>query len=196
VKKIVITLVLIREQCQPRVTVSGSNNGRNHMSIDIIFKRRSIRKFTSDKIRDSDIQHLLEAGMAAPSANNRQPWQFVVVTERTTLDRLGDVHPYGKMLYEATLAIAVCGEPEVSGAYWIQDCAAATENILIAVAGLDLGAVWLGCTPRNERVEAVQTVLNIPEEVPVLSLIAIGVPAEVKASRTQFDENRVHREQW
>ncbi|MBN1356692.1 nitroreductase family protein [bacterium] len=166
------------------------------MSLEAIFKRRSIRKFKPNPVEPEKIRHLLEAAMAAPSANNRQPWHFVVVTGRETLNRLAQAHPYGKMLSEATLAIAVCGDPEISEAYWIQDCSAATENILIAAAALGLGSVWLGCTPRRDRDAAVRNVLGIPENRPVLSLIAIGHPDEHKESRTQYDEKKVHRESW
>jgi len=99
------------------------------------------------------------------------------------------------MLFEATLAVAVCGDPEISR-YWIQDCSAATQNILIAGAGLGLGTVWLGCTPRDERVKAVQETLGIPPGYPVLSLIAVGHPAEEKPARTQYDANRIHTNGW
>ncbi|MBN1552482.1 nitroreductase family protein [bacterium] len=166
------------------------------MSIDFIFSRRSIRKYTNEPVSENEIRLLLEAAMAAPSARNMQPWHFVVVTDRKRLDALAEAHPYGKMLAEAPLAIAVIGDPIVSDSYWIQDCSAATENILLAVSAMNLGAVWLGCTPRRERVEAVQHVLSIPEEYPVLSLLAIGHPAEEKSPRTQFDPKKVHREVW
>ena len=166
------------------------------MSVAIIFQRRSIRKYTDKPVDHAAIQTLLEAGMAAPSANNHQPWHFVVVTEREILDALAAAHPYGKMLSHATLAIAVLGDPALSSAYWVQDCAAATENILIAAAGLGLGAVWLGCTQREERVKAVQDVLHVPREYPVLSLMALGHPAEEKPARTQYSKDKVHWNGW
>jgi nitroreductase len=134
--------------------------------------------------------------MAAPSAKNRQPWHFVVVRDKETLTKLSEAHPYGKMLADAEAAIAVCGDMNVAPDYWIQDCSAATENILIAVAALGLGAVWLGCHPRPERVTAIRGVLSIPEHIGVLSLISIGHPAEKKEPRTQYDKSRVHSETW
>ncbi len=100
------------------------------------------------------------------------------------------------MLSEATAAIAVCGQIEISPDYWTQDCSAATENILVAAAGLGLGTVWLGCHPREERVSAIKNILGIPEGIGVLSLIAVGHPAEEKDPRTQYDEDRDHREKW
>ncbi len=119
-----------------------------------------------------------------------------MVTERETLDHLAEVHPHGKMLFQAPLCIAVCGGPTASERFWIQDCCAATENLLLAVTALDLGAVWLGVYPREDRIASVRQVLDIPEELAPLNLIAIGHPAEEKAARTQYNEARVHRERW
>ena len=164
--------------------------------LQLIFARRSIRKYTSKPVSADDVQTLLEAAMAAPSASNRQPWHFVVVTERATLDRLADAHPYGKMLYQAPLCISVCGDTRLAPEYWVQDCSAATENLLLAAAGLRLGAVWLGVYPDDGRVAAVRRVLSIPEPVTPLNLISIGHPAEHKDPRTQFEATRVHREHW
>jgi nitroreductase len=164
--------------------------------IQTIFARRSIRKYTDEPISEIDIKTLLEAAMAAPSSSNRKPWQFVVVTERQTLDSLAEAHPYGKMLFEAPLCIAVCGDLSISERVWVQDCSAAAENLLLAVTALSLGAVWLGVYPVEKRVSDVRRLLGIPEGVVPLNLIAIGHPAEEKEPRTQYDETRVHREQW
>ena len=166
------------------------------MSIQFILNRRSVRKYSGEPVEDRQLTLLLEAGMAAPSAKNRQPWHFVVVRDGKTLEKLSEAHPYGKMLAGAAAAIAVCGDMNVAPDYWIQDCSAATENILIAVAALGLGAVWLGCHPRPERVALIRGVLGIPEHIGVLSLISIGHPAEVKEPRTQYDKSRVHSETW
>ncbi len=164
--------------------------------LDIIFSRRSIRKYTDEPVTEDEIRALLEAGMAAPSANNRQPWQMVTVTDKGTLATLAVAHPYGKMTAHAALAIAVCGDPEISPRYWVQDCSAATENILIAAAGLGLGAVWLGCHPNADREAAIRAVLGIPESIGVLSLLSIGRPADHPAARTQYDLAKDHRERW
>ncbi len=164
--------------------------------IQTIFARRSIRKYTAEPVSEEDIKTLLEAAMAAPSASNRKPWQFVVVTERQTLDALAEVHPHGKMLFEATLCIAVCGDLTTFERFWVQDCSAATENLLLAVTALGLGAVWLGVYPREDRVASVRQVLDLPETITPLNLVSIGHPAEEKEPRTQYDEARVHRERW
>jgi nitroreductase len=163
--------------------------------LQIIFSRRSIRKYTDAPVSEADITSLLQAGMAAPSASNLKPWHFCVVTDRQALQKLAEVSPYGKMLAQAALAIAVCGDPSVSD-WWVQDCTAATENILIAVAALGLGAVWLGCHGRKEREQGIRDVLGIPPQIGVLSLLSIGHPAEDKEARTQYDPARVHRNKW
>ncbi len=160
-----------------------------------ITSRRSIRNFTSEPVSEEDIMIILKSAMAAPSARNVQPWSFIVVKERKTLDRLAEVHPYGKMLAEAPLAIAVAGDPAKSD-YWAQDCSAATQNILLSARGLGLGSVWLGVHPKPDRVKAVRETLGIPEHIQILSLIPVGHPAKNIDPRTQYDEAKVHREKW
>ena len=154
--------------------------------------RRSIRKYSAEPVSREDTRTRLEAAMAAPSASNRKPWHFIVVTDRQILDNLARVHPYGKMLFEAPLCIAVCGDTTIAPRYWVQDCSAATENLLLGAAALGLGAVWLGVHPRESRVGPIRKLLKIPETVVPLNLISIGHPAEEKESRTQYDELRVH----
>lgn len=163
--------------------------------IETIFSRRSIRKYTGEPVSEADIKTLLEAAMAAPSASNNKPWHFVVVTQREMLDALAEAHPYGKMLAQSPLCIAVCGDPAISD-YWEQDCSAATENLLVAVAALGLGAVWLGVHPRDDRTGFTRQILGIPEAIVPLNLISIGHPAEEKEPRTQYDEVRVHQGRW
>ena len=163
---------------------------------ELILARRSIRKYTNEPIIESQIKTMLEAAMAAPSASNRKPWHFIVVTDRQKLNDLATAHPYGKMLFEAPLCIVVCGDKTISSGSWVQDCSAATENLLLAVTALDLGAVWLGVYPREERVSFVRRILNIPNSVIPLNLISIGYPAESKDPRTQYDNSRVHKQHW
>jgi nitroreductase len=165
-------------------------------SIQMILARRSIRQYTAESISEADIKTLLEAAMAAPSASNRKPWRFVVVTERGTLDALAEAHPHGDMLFQATLCISVCGDLTEMERFWVQDCSAATENLLLAVTALGLGAVWLGVYPKEDRIAAVRRILGLPETITPLNLISIGHPAEEKEPRTQYDETRVHRERW
>jgi nitroreductase len=166
------------------------------MSLETIFARRSIRKYTAEPVTEEEEKTLLEAAMAAPSASNKKPWHFLVVRDRKTLDALAEAHPHAAMLKTATLCVAVCGDPEPSGEYWIQDCAAATENLLLAATALGLGTCWLGVHPRQPRKEAVRPVLGVPDHLEILNLIAVGRPDETKEPRTQFDAARVHRERW
>jgi nitroreductase len=161
----------------------------------MIFARRSIRRYQTEPVDQEDVRSLLEAAMAAPSANNSRPWSFVATTDKKLLKDLADAHPYGKMLSDAALAITVCADPSRSS-WWVQDCSAATENILIAAAGLSLGGVWLGVYGRVERETAVRRILGIPDNVSVLCVIALGRPGESKEPRTQYDESVVHWEKW
>jgi nitroreductase len=164
--------------------------------IETILSRRSIRSYTAQPVGEEQVTTLLKAAMAAPSASNLKPWHFVVVTKRETLDSLAEMHPFGKMLFQAPLGIAVCGDSGISAQYWVQDCSAATENLLLAATALGLGSVWLGVHPREERVKAVREILGIPETVIPLNLISIGYPAESKEPRTQYDAARAHAERW
>lgn len=161
-----------------------------------IFARRSIRKFHANPIEDEKIDLILQAAMAAPSASNNKPWHFITVRDRQTLNRIADFHPYGKMCYEAALAIVVCADPSISERCWVQDCSAATENILLAGTSLGLGTVWLGVHPRAERKEELKRLFGILGNIEILSIVALGYPAEKKAPRTQYDETRVHHEVW
>jgi nitroreductase len=164
--------------------------------IKTIFSRRSIRKYTEESVPEKHVTTILEAAMAAPSASNKKPWHFVVITERDTLNRLADAHKYAKMLREAPLCVVVCGDESVSPRFWEQDCSAVTQNILLAAQALGLGSVWCGVHPNEERVHDISEILGIKEPVKPLNLIAIGYPAEEKEPRTQYDEERVHRERW
>jgi nitroreductase len=169
-------------------------------AIEFIKKRRSIRKFTPQTVEKEKVLLLLQAAMAAPSASDSKPWEFVVVTETATLDKLRAFHPYGN--YNGTLAVIVCGHPAISGKpssselFWTQDCSAATENLLIEAAGLGLGAVWCGVWPREERVRALTDIVGLPEGCLPLNMIWVGYPGEEKASRTQYNPDRVHWEKY
>jgi nitroreductase len=163
-------------------------------AIKTIFTRRSIRKYTNKPIPKEIIKELLDAAMHAPTARNIQPWHFVVIDERALLDRLAIVHPYAKMLKEATLAILVCGDKhlqEMDG-YIIQDCSAATQNILLAAHANGLGAVWLGMYPREQRMKDIATLLNIPEHIMPVSLISVGYPDETRQKPDRYREDRIH----
>ncbi len=164
-----------------------------------IFERRSIRKYTEKDVPDWMVTELLKAAMSAPSAGNQQPWEFIIIKNRQTLDKIPAIHPYSQMLTGAPVAIVVCGDlkKERHAGYWVQDCSAAIENLLIEVQHLDLGAVWLGVYPREDRVDGIKKLLGLPDDVIPLAVISIGFPAEQKSpSVERFDENRIHLEKW
>ena len=163
-------------------------------AIKSILTRRSIRKYTAKQVSEDIIRDLLNAGMHAPSARNLQAWHFVVVDDRAILDALSIAHPYAKMLRQATLAILVCGDKniqEVEG-YIVQDCSAATQNIMLAAHAHGLGSVWLGMFPRQERMHKVSELLDIPENIMPVSLISIGYPDEEKEAPDRYIEERIH----
>lgn len=167
-------------------------------AIDFILTRRSIRKYTSKLIDDKTINLLIEAGSYAPSANNFQPWHFIVITKRQILDQLSVVHPYAKMLKQAPLAILVCGDNDAQPilGYQAVDCSAATQNILLAVHALGLGGVWLGVYPREQRMKDIKEFLQLPENINPISLISIGHPAEEIKHPERFNKEKTHLNKW
>ena len=163
-------------------------------TLETIRSRRSIRKYKEGAvIPKEDIKQILEAAMMAPSACNTRPWEFAVIENRNTLNRLMEVHPYVSMLRTASLAIVVCAKPELQDGicpgYFPEDCAAATQNILLAAAELGYGTCWCGVYPMMERVDAVRQVIGV-ESTPY-SIVALGVADEAPAARGFYDESRV-----
>jgi len=175
-------------------------NDQAKAMLDMIFGRRSIRVFAPGTVDDATVTKLLEAAMAAPSAVCKDPWRFVVVRDRQTLEALAGVLSNGQMLRSAALAIAVCGDVEAAHdrqlSYLLQDCAAAIENLLLAAHAFGLGACWLGVHPRENRISRVREILGIPPEVIPVACIALGRPGEKKPARTRFNPGYVHYEKW
>jgi nitroreductase len=160
-----------------------------------IEKRRSIRKFTDQPVEKATFELLLRAAMAAPTATNAQPWEFVVITEKAVMDEFRANLMFAKM--NAPSAICVMGskrmQRNIAGEkFWQQDCSAASQNILLAATSLGLGSVWVGIHPVFLFVNQVRRILNLPKEVTPLNLIYIGYPAEEKEPRSQYEEKRVH----
>jgi len=165
-------------------------------TLSIILKRRSIRRFTDQQVEPEKLTLLLEAAMAGPSAMNAQPWEFVVITEKEVMDKFRRGIMFGKM--NAPAAICVLGSSRIQknkagDKFWVQDCSAATENILLAATALGLGSVWVGIHPVSMYKRQVSDILNLPDGVTPLNLIYLGYPAEEKTPRTQYDAARV---QW
>jgi nitroreductase len=163
-----------------------------------ILNRRSVRKYSDAPVADKDIHRMLEAAMMAPSAGNAQPWQFVVIRDRTKLETIPQIHPYAKMAADAPLGIMVCGDLtlEKFEGFWVQDCSAAVQNILLAAHGLGLGAVWTGIYPVQDRVDGFRKLCGLPEKVIPLALLVMGYPAQETKSESRYKAKRVHSDQW
>lgn len=162
---------------------------------DVLLKRRSVRKFTEQDVSEELIDELLHAAMSGPSACNKKPWEFYVITNKDKLKELKGASMFTR--FNAPLAIVVCGNlsralPMKLSSYWIQDCSAATENILLRATDLGLGAVWCGIHPQDKAEEKVRNYLELPEKHIPLNIIFIGYPDENPEPRSQYDEKRVH----
>jgi nitroreductase len=162
-------------------------------TMDWILKRRSIRVYAVAPVTDEQVETLLRAAMAAPSANNVRPWAFVVVRDAEQRKALAKIHKWSSMCAKAPVVIVVLGEPETSQ-HWVEDCSAATENLLLAAAGLDLGAVWVAIYPHVDCEARVRQLLKIPEPFRVLCLVPVGRPAETKSPHSRYEASKVHVE--
>ncbi len=167
-------------------------------TLEAIMTLRSIRAYTDREVSEQTEETILRAAMQAPSARNAQPWHFVVVRERSALDAIPKFHPYSDMLYQAPLAVLVCGDLalEEDPEYLNQDCAAATQNMLLAAHALGLGAVWLGIYPREKRVLEIRRLFQLPARVLPVSMVALGYPAEPAERVDRFKPDRVYRNSW
>lgn len=164
-----------------------------------IRERRSVRCFVDKPLPAGALETICRAAMCAPSACNQQMWQFVVVTARERLDALAEMMPNAHMLAQAQAAIVVCGEPgEKYGFFWQQDCSAATQNALLAVHALGLGACWCGLYPREDRAAQTAQLLGIPDGIIPMALLAIGVPdpSAGEHAKDKWKPEKVHREHW
>ncbi len=166
-----------------------------------IMTRNSVRSYLDKPIEQDKVEKLLRAGMASPSAGNKQPWAFVVVNNKETLTKLGNALPYAKMTSDAPLAIVVCGDLSkgfegIASEYWIQDCSAVSENILLAAHALGLGAVWTGVHPIKERVEFVSKELELPDHIVPLNVIPIGYPSGDTPVKDKWNPSSVRYNKW
>ena len=166
--------------------------------MDTILSRRSIRRYQNRPVEEALVEYCLRSAMAAPSAHNQQPWAFVVIDDRELLDAIPGFHPYSRMLYEAPMAILVCGdERELKSAdFWPQDCAAAVENILLAACSRGLGSVWMGVYPKEPIMQGFRRLLNMPGYLVPFALVALGYGAEEKEPSERYDPGRVRRNAW
>ena len=207
-KKITLILALLSA-----VILSGcaSRSESAPSALDVIMARTSIRSFTGDPVSKEQLETILKAGMAAPSAMNVQPWRFVVVTDKEKIAEVFGSGFRGEMFTQAGAVIVVCGETkmmrrpfgqpdapeeEMSNIFWFEDCSAATENILLAVKALGLGAVWTAGYPAAERTAPIAAALGIPEGTDILCVIPVGVPAEDPEPKDKWKPENIHWEKW
>jgi len=171
-------------------------------TLQTIITRRSIRKYVDQPIHEDQIKWMLRAAMNAPSAGDERPWKFMVITDRDKLKRVPEFHPYSKMLLGATSAILVIADPSKAKyegelrQLWIQDCAAATQNILLSAHALGLGAVWLAVYPDPSRLHGIRELFSIPEKMVPFSIVSLGYPVVPRQAVDRYDETLIHREIW
>ena len=162
-------------------------------ALDTIFSRKSVREYTDQPVEKETLLELVKAGMAAPTAMNRQPWSFIVVTDMKTLEPINDMMGL-RMLKQAKAAIFVLGKKDEK--FWQQDCSAATENILLAAEAKGLGAVWCAGFPMEDRLAEYKKILNYGDEYEVLSLVSIGYPTGAEKPKDKFKEEKIHWDRW
>lgn len=183
-------------------TTASTTQSPDNPAIENILTRTSIRQYQPDRSIGRDtVDLLLRAAMSAPTAVNKQPWAFVVIDSRESLDSLADVLPYAKMLRQAPLAVVTCGDlsKALEGEareFWIQDVSAATENLLLAAHALGLGAVWTGVYPSAERTQAVQERLGMPANIIPLAVVPIGYPAHEGEPKDKYKTDNIHFGRW
>jgi nitroreductase len=170
-------------------------------AIENIMTRVSVRSFTGEKISEAQLDTLLRAAMAAPSAINKQPWAFIVVTDEAKIAALGEALPYSRCSNKPAVAIIPCGDLSKAiegelGAFWVNDVSAATENLRLAVHSMGLGAVWTGLHPDMQRVKTVQDILGLPEHIIPLCVVPVGVPAEQPAAKDKYNAANIHHNGW
>ena len=194
VSGIVLTILLI-------VSCGGSSSNAGQAVLDAISTRTSIRAYQDRPVGADTVELLLRAAMSAPSARNRQPWAFIVVDDKVLLRQLADSLPYAQSAAAAPMAVVVCGvltesQGATNAGWWVQDAAAASENLLLAAHAVGLGAVWTGVYSYEDRVRAVRNVLGLPRHVVPLNVIPIGYPAENPAPKQKWDPAKVRRNGW
>jgi nitroreductase len=167
-------------------------------TLDAIYTRRSIRRYSEKKIDAEIVDKILMAAMYAPSAVNKQPWHFIIFEKPGTCRAIMEIHKSSQMLGEAQKAILVCFDSRLQHdeGYGVIDCSAATQNILLAAHALGLGACWIGICPRQNRMDALRKIFNLPENIIPFSVVSLGYPAEVKNQPQRFRKERIHYETW
>ena len=196
-KKILFVFVIafcctVSSFCADKSTVKFKNNS----VVDNILNRKSVRKYSDKKIEQEKIDTILKCAMAAPSGMNKQPWEILVVTDKEKLEKIAEIAPNASYSKNSQLAIIVCGDKNISERFWEQDCCAVTENILLAVEALELGAVWCMAYPSDERVAGIRSLFNFPENIIPLNIIPIGYPLTQEQPKQKYNADKVHVNNW
>lgn len=176
-------------------TETKESDGSNQ-TLETIFNRKSIRKYTERPVEKEKLETLVRAGMAAPSSRDRRPWEFLIVTDRDLLDKMGDGLPLARMLKETKQAIIVCGDTVKSENAWQLDCSAAAQNILLAAESMGLGAVWTAAYPYPERMKIIQDALQLPEHILPLTVIPLGYPTGIEKPKDKYNKKQIHYNGW
>jgi nitroreductase len=163
-----------------------------------IMTRRTIRSYTQENIDDKIIEDILKAAMQAPTAHNRQPWEFIVISDKKILEEIATFHPHAQMAKSAPLAILVCGNTQLETrlAFLNQDCAAAIQNILLTIHDKGLGGVWSGIYDKEDIMQEFQKICKLPSHIIPMSIVVLGYPAEKKEKENRFNPKKIHKNHW
>ncbi len=196
-----IALVAVSVRLGAALSNSSDTDGNadSESALECIMTRVSVRDYSDKQVDDSTVNKILRAGMAAPTAANQQPWQFVVVTQQNLKDSITAAFEFTKMVEHCSFAVVVCGDmnnlfkddvPE--GGFWVEDCSAASENMLLAAHALGVGSVWCGIYPLKDREEKLREILNIPSSLTPLNVIAFGYPAQPAPPKNKWNPEKIH----
>lgn len=183
-----IALLYITTGCSNNTSTNEDTN----QTLETIFNRKSVRKYTTQPVGKDKLEMLVRAGMAAPSSKDRRPWEFIIVTDRELLDTLGNGLPLARMLKETQQAIVVCGDTVKSSNAWFLDCSAAAQNILLAAQSMGLGGVWTAAFPYPDRMKIIQETLKLPDNILPLTIIPIGYPEGQEKPKDKFNAKQIH----
>lgn len=165
--------------------------------MDILLERQSCRKYKSDPIPKEDLDYILHAAMSSPSAMNTRPWHFIVIKDKQTHTKIMQIHKASQMLTDAPVGIIICCDIKKQYKnYWQQDCAASTQNMLLAATAKGYGSVWCGIYPIEERVKSFADLLNLPQNIVPFSLVVIGKKTEELKEKQRWEPAKIRYEKW